>query len=372
MRVTAVDSFPLRVPLPVAIRDARSTIEFRAAVLVRVRTDDPKIVGWGEAACFGGVERLVAGVVDHLSALVVGRPLSPREVTQELFRRSAHYSGGLTLSAISGIEIALWDAFGQDAGLPVCGFWDIEPLPVRTYRTSGFYQSDDPNESLDDLRRDVEGYDPAQVAGVKIKIGRFGVVDDVRRALVARELLGPNAVLIVDANNAYEPARAAVLCSELAALDVRFVEEPIEFGDPVASAELRRASPVAIAGYELEPSYKGCRTYIEAGAVDYIQPDATWSGGIGECVAVGELAAQFGIAMVPHNFSTPVGTAANYHAACVAGSPLLELDGTGSPLVDNSVSEGQWRHESGTIRMCEGAGLGISDPSIWLPGLRHG
>ncbi|MGY2026956.1 mandelate racemase/muconate lactonizing enzyme family protein [Nocardia gipuzkoensis] len=366
-RITGVQVYIARAPLPFAVQDARSVLRHRAAVLVRVDTDDPALHGWGEAACFGGAEEIVAQTIRVLTDRILGSPVAPADIAASLRHGAAHLGrAGLIVSAVSGIEIALWDLLGKIAGLPVCALFGCTPKPIPVYRTLGFYRNDAPSDSLPILREDLARADLSGVSGVKLKIGRHGIDDDTARTRVAREMIGDKKILVVDANNAYRPRSALALCRAIADFDIGFVEEPIAAGLTGASARLRAASQIPIAGYELDPGYDACREYVDAGAVDIVQPDAIWSGGISECVKIGEAAARAGIELVPHNFSTPVGTAANYHVATVVGSPLLELDGTDSPLGDATPAWPGWDLRAGTLTMTGGAGLGVPDPREWM------
>ncbi|WP_040840165.1 mandelate racemase/muconate lactonizing enzyme family protein [Nocardia brevicatena] len=367
MRVADVDAFVLRAALERPIWDARSRIEHRAAVLVRVVTTDPEIVGWGEAACFGGAERAVAAAVEGASELIRGRDIEPRVFIDDTHQRLAHWGrAGIVTSAISGIEIALWDALGKAAGMPVSRLFGVKPRALPVYRTLGFYPSVSEDDSLPSLRSALAEHDLSDLSAVKIKIGRHGRPDDLGRAQTAREIIGNDIGLIVDANNAYTLRDALAVCRALDELDVLFLEEPIEFDQPEASARLRAESPVPIAGYELAPTAAGCQRYLDAGAVDYLQPDAIWSGGIAEGVRIAEAASLAGVRVIPHNFSTSVGTAANYHLATIANSPLLEIDGTGSPIGDKALAWDGWSTADGALAMVDGVGLGVPDPESWM------
>jgi L-alanine-DL-glutamate epimerase-like enolase superfamily enzyme len=366
MPVASVRAHVLRHPLPTPILDARAEIRERAAVLVRVRTADG-LEGWGEAACFGGAGRLVAAAVEHLAEGLIGADVAPRDWVRRTMAATAHYGQrGVVVSAISGIEIALWDLHGKSCGLPVSSLFGAAPAPARIYGTTGFYVHGGAEASRSRLANDLAGVAP-DLSGIKIKIGRYGIPDDLLRARMARDRLGPERILIVDANNAYGAADAAALGRDLRELGILFFEEPIEFGLPAASAELRLAGGVPIAGYELEPTYHGCEPYLEARAVDYIQPDAIWSGGLGEAVAIADLARRRGIRMVPHNFASVVATAANYHLACISGGDLLEIDQTGNPLAALDLLEDSgWRVTAGTLQAPPRPGLGVDVTEEWL------
>jgi L-alanine-DL-glutamate epimerase-like enolase superfamily enzyme len=254
-------------------------------------------------------------------------------------------------------------------GLAVSSLLGAGPVPVPVYATTGFYRGDgqdnDPDRRAQQLEHDVRSVDLGRVRGVKIKVGRFGVADDVRRASLARTALGPDALLVLDANNAWTFTEAARVADLVADLDVLFLEEPLPFGLVTDSATLRARGRVAVGGYELEPTYEACERYVLGGAVDYVQPDATWSGGIAECVRIAELAHAHGVRTAPHNFSTAVGTAANYHAACAADVRLLETDATGNPLLDLPLGD-TWDTTGGALHLRSGAGLGVTVTEEWV------
>ena len=195
----------------------------------------------------------------------------------------------------------------------------------------------------------------------RIKVGRFGAEDDAARVRLARRVIGGDRLLMVDANNAYGLREAMSFAEVLADEGVTFFEEPIPFGDPEVSAELRARSRVPIAGYELETSHAALEPYITARAVDVIQPDAVWCGGIGEAIAVASAAERRGIAVVPHNFSSFVALGANYQVVCsTERSDLLEYDCTGCPFIDEIAGcASPYVAADGSIAPSELPGLGV-------------
>jgi L-alanine-DL-glutamate epimerase-like enolase superfamily enzyme len=369
MRIASVDAFPLRRRLREPLLDARSRIVNRTALLVRVREESGRI-GWGEAASFGEVEALVGAAVEHLAPLVVGEAAAPRAVAAKLRQGTAHFGQrGVVVAAISGIELALWDLLAKAAGLSVAKLLGGDGGGVRAYATTAFYRDDDdPVTAVARLEEELRGVlaDP-RFSGAKIKVGRFGVEDDVRRIEAAREVLGQERVLIADANNAWAPADALWVAEAVREVRPLFLEEPIAFGHPGLSARLRARSPVAIGGYELEPTFEGLLPYVEGQAVDFIQPDATWGGGLGSALAIAELAVRQGIAVVPHNFSTSVALAANCTLVSLAGGDLIEVGATGEdPLSALSSPTLRWRVDGGRLEQGEAAGFGIEPDQSWL------
>ena len=361
MIVTKIETFPIRLPYGEPIADARSTITHRATVLVRIETDSG-VFGWGEAAAFGDVANEVACIIrTRLASHVIGKVVSPRDARRVLTKKTAHFGQrGLVTSAISGLDIALWDALARAAGLPLCQLLGGSPTPIKLYGGTGYYAGKKSTKS-----KDLELLERSLLApqgdfrGAKIKIGRYGLPDDIARVRLARQVLGPKAILIADANNAYSFHEALKFARQVEAYDLHFLEEPIEFGQPRVSADLRRASPVRIAGYELEMTYTGFLPYIQQRSVDVLQPDCIWSGGILECLEIATAAQRAGIAISPHNFASMVSTAANYHFLCAAGGDVLEVDGTSSPLLKIPLEVDARTIRDGQLVIAGKPGLGI-------------
>jgi len=361
MLVTKVEAFPLRLAYEEPIADARSVITHKATVLIRIETESGGF-GWGEAAAFGDVAQEVACVLNsRLSGLVLGTSAHPRDLRKLLKRATAHYGQrGLVVSAISGLEIAAWDALARTADLPLCQVLGAVPRPVGIYAGAGYYSPGATRaEDVRNLKNSI-GASTLDCRGIKIKVGRHGIDDDLERVRVAREALGASAILIADANNAYTFHEAVKFAKQAEPYGLLFLEEPIEFGRPADSADLRRASPIDIAGYELEMTYAGFLPYIEQRAVDVLQPDCIWSGGILECLDIAAAAERVGIAVSPHNFASVVSTAANYHFVCATGGELLEVDGTRSPLLDIALELDGRSMLNGFLTIRDEPGLGVT------------
>lgn len=367
--LTDLELFPLRWSYPEPISDARATIRESQVLLVRL-IDRRGITGWGEIACFGGVAGLAARVTrEALWPRIANRDWGPRELAARLFAATAHYGQrGLVVSCISGLEIAAWDLLGRATGMPVSCLLGGRPRALPVYASTGYYTSADPTaegDDLDDLRRQVADVDLARFSGVKIKIGRHGLDDDCSRVAAARETIGAGPWLIADANNAYDVRTARRLAERIRAHDVMFLEEPLPFGHPDVSQDLRSLSEVAIGGYELENRFDGFAPYLTSRpAVDYVQPDCCWSGGLAECLEIALQARRVGVEVIPHNFAGPIATAANAHMLWAAGAgAALEFNSTGTPLAEGILTEAGLPIEDGHLQPLNGPGLGVEpDP----------
>lgn len=366
MRIAAVDVVTNGFELTEPLYDARSRIAERHQVLVRIEAEDGS-VGWGEAAAFGGSHQLVGQLITQLAAPLLGCTVHPRDVSRALLRNTAHYGHvGVVVSAISGIETALWDLRGTVSGLNLSQMLGSDARPVRWYGTTGFYRGRDRRDSLAVLRDDLAAAVESDPSGLKIKVGRHGVEEAIERAQEARSVLGRERLLILDANNSFSVPEALRVMEGVRDLDILFLEEPIPFGNPEASLELRLRGAVPVGGYELDPTYAGCRRYLETRAVDYIQPDVCWSGGVAEAAAIADLAIRLDLGFVPHNFSSIVATAANYHVVSAVGADLIELDLTGhSASAPSTLRAMGWYVKDGYLQAPELPGLSLVDVEEW-------
>lgn len=367
MIVTKIETFPIRLPYDQSIADARSLITHKATVLVRIETNTG-VVGWGEAAAFGNVAGAVAELIHtNLAPIVIGQKVAPADVRTVLINRTAHFGqGGAVTMAISGLEIALWDALAREAGLPLCELLGGVPQQIKLYATTGYYAGGESSKEQDLalLKRDLTLFNQAaqKLRGIKIKIGRYGVGDDVARVRAAREAIGEKPILIADANNASSFKQALEFAYRAAPYNLLFLEEPISYGRADLSAVLRRLSDVPIGGYELGAplGYAGFLPYIQHRSVDFLQPDCIWTGGLLESLAIAWAAKLAHIPTVPHNFASAISTAANYHALSVVGGDILETDGTNSPFNQfQFVEDAREISPNGDLVIKRAPGLGI-------------
>src|SRR6056297_2278670 len=144
MKIASIETVVLRCRMPFAVTLARGSYDEREALLVKITTDTG-LVGWGEAALWGGPPEVSVAVLEReIFPLIAGQdPLRP-EYIWELVYQQTYYHGrkGIVLACLSGIDIALWDIFGKAAGLPVWRLLGGFGRPVETYASSGYYRAD--------------------------------------------------------------------------------------------------------------------------------------------------------------------------------------------------------------------------------------
>ena len=379
MRITDVTTIKLCYRMPVAMADAIHYMPERPTLLVQVHTDEG-IVGLGEAAAYGGfLESTEALILGELRRTLLGQDPFRIERLWSMMATRAHQRGkrGMLLMAISGVDIALWDIVGQATRTPLYRLLGGYRDTLDAYASAGFYAGD---KDAAALAEEVGGYAERGFRTIKIKVGRNPDVmlnplydmhasdyatatleEDVERVRKAREAIGPGVRLAIDANNAWTPPVALRFMRLVEPYDVFWFEEPVATEDIEGSAEVARALDVPVAGYETETGLAGFRELIVRRAVDIVQPDVIWTGGITECRKVAALAQAFGLSVIPHVFSSAVASIANMHF--IAGLPnggLLEFDQNPNPLRSELFEEPIEVRRDGTVRLPERPGLGVT------------
>ena len=328
--------------------------------LIAVHTDDG-LTGLGSVFTH---QDLVAGSLSVLRDLLVGEELdSPSAMTERLHQATFWMGrGGSITHTISGINMALWDVFGQHAGLPVSRLLGGDHRSkVRPYAS---LLMDEPSVMVPRL----EGYASEGFRAFKIGWGSFGrdrAATDERIVAAAREAVGPDALLAVDAggSDGFWPHgyKWALNTSHmLHDYGVAWFEEALSPDDLAGFTELTKHSRVPISGAETLTRRQSFTPFIDARAFDIIQPDVTKVGGLDESLAVGRRAEEAGMRLIPHGWNTAVGLAADLHtAAALPRTDLVEYC-TGSAYIDDIVEDGWRLDENGLLDIPSGPGLGIS------------
>jgi L-alanine-DL-glutamate epimerase-like enolase superfamily enzyme len=377
-RVVSITTHGVNYPLAAPMADAIHHIPGRAALLVEVACDDGR-VGTGEAAIYGGSASVGEALIHDVLAprVLGGDPTRPELLWQRMLWPSHQLgTGGALPMAIAGVDIAVWDLLGQLAGLPLFRLLGGHQTRVRAYASGGFYFD---GKDASALAEEFKGYAARGYGHGKMKVGRtpetpmnplvhmtepgFAAVplaDDLARVAAVRQALGDDFRLMVDANNAWDVATALAAGRELERLGVHWFEEPVATDDRAGSARLAAALDVPVAGYETESQLSGFRDLIAAGAVDIVQPDVIWAGGITACRRIAALAYAAGLPCVPHVYSTAVSIAANLHfMASLPNCYLLEYDQNPNALRTELLTEPIEPDAGAVVTVPERPGLGI-------------
>ena len=359
------------------ISDALSTSAARQALLVKIETDT-ELYGIGEAFTYGAPLDVMKYIVEQqLGGMLIGQnPVRIEELWNTMYWRTvAHGRRGLIMGAISGIDIALWDLLGKAAHMPVCRLLGEFSDRVPSYASGGFYA---PGKDTDGLRSEVEQYMKMGYRDVKIKIGRnperwhspfrymanqeygVSVEEDYQRVKAAKEIVGDGR-LIVDSNASWDAETALTCGRELYKLGVCWLEEPIPFEDLEGMQKIsKELSEVSIVGCETQQGLKNFETMVRMDAVDILQPDVGWSGGITECRKIGALAEASSRKISLHCFGSAVLFAASLHlAASMANTEMLESEENQNPLKSDLLTKPFEKDKHMSFYVPQGDGLGI-------------
>jgi L-alanine-DL-glutamate epimerase-like enolase superfamily enzyme len=328
--------------------------------LIAVLTDEG-LVGLGSVFTNDALVRAALAVLEPLYR--GENALEPERMSEKLHQHMFWLGrGGSITHTISGIDIALWDILGQATGQPVGRL-----LGGRCRERVQPYASllmDEPAK----LREHLLAVKALGFRAFKIGWGPFGrcnAATDEAIVRAAREAIGPEARLMVDAGgsdaywtNGYKWALNTA--QMLANYDVHWFEEALVPDALEDFAKLREHSPVPIAGGETLTRRQAFQPWLEARAFDIVQPDVTKCGGLSEERRIAWMAQEHGVRFIPHGWNTAVGLAADLQLASVfPGTDLVEYL-TGSPFIDEITAGGWSLDVNGMLAIPDQPGLGLS------------
>ncbi|WP_327585079.1 mandelate racemase/muconate lactonizing enzyme family protein [Nonomuraea sp. NBC_00507] len=237
----------------------------------------------------------IRALLDHdLREALIGLPAHPEVVWDRLWRHLREAGpGGITTIALAGIDLALWDLRCGEAGLADVLGRRRDEVPVYGSGVNLHY-------SLEELLEQVRRWMAAGYKGVKIKVGRPDLAEDVARVAAVREVLGPDRLLMIDANQRWDLHRARRALAALREFDLHWIEEPLPADDVAAHVELRRSIDVPVAVGENVYTTYGFRDLLAAGACDVVQPNVVRVGGITPFLRIVELARTYDVPVYPH------------------------------------------------------------------------
>ena len=358
MKITDLRTIPLAFRSANPVMSAGGVNAVRNVLLVEIETDTG-LIGLGEAGAAGGPLISTETVIQQeLRPMLLGEDAGMIEALwQKMFARTRqHGRRGIVMHAISGIDMALWDLAGKHLQQPLYRLLGGCTDRVEVYASGGFYQRDKDTATLAD---EAARYVAQGFKAMKMKVGRtppigsklrslsadpnlcqVTVAEDLARVAAVRKALGPEPRLMVDANCAWSPSVAIAMGKAFEPYDIFWVEEPVATDDIDGSAEVARALPTAIAGYETENGLYGYRELITRRAIDIAQPDLAWSGGFSECRRIAALAHAHNMMVAPHSFSSAVLLAASLHfTASIPNGLMVEFDRTEHALRDELLRE---------------------------------
>lgn len=376
MRINSVHAWWVQIPIEKSdqhVSDFGRTKTFDAAIL-KIETDDG-LVGWGEgknaAGSTGHYGTLVHLLNHEFGPQIIGR--DPADITfiwEDLYNgvrsKTAAAAGhampelarrGMTVAAISAIDIALWDILGKSQGQPVwklLGGRKADRLPA--YASGGW-------AAVDAIGDQLSSY--IQAGGFKAVKMRVGAMDgsphvSAARVKAARAALGPDIDLMVDAHGTFTVGDARRFAHQVADCDLTWFEEPIIADDKRGTAELRAATHIPIATGESEATRYAFRDIAVLRAADILQPDPGFCGGISEAMRIGTLASAFNLKLAPHLWAgAPCFFSGLHICAASPASFVVEYSLGANPMIHDIVLE-DLKVEDGKIAIPDSPGLGLT------------
>ncbi|MFN3230896.1 MAG: mandelate racemase/muconate lactonizing enzyme family protein [Alphaproteobacteria bacterium] len=355
-KITAVEARTIRVPLDNPTSFATRDVVARDYGVVRVRTDDG-IEGIG--FCYGGSRggSLVAHAVRDLFApMLAGEdPYRTEGHWQAMYQESLlHGRAGSVMRALSIIDVALWDRNARAAGLPLWRYLGANASDrVPAYASGGYYLD---GKSPADLGAEMASYAGLGFKAVKMKVGRLDPQGEEDRIAAAREAIGPDVLLMLDANNAWTDLPTALRYMErYEPYDPYWIEEPFSPDDIDNHARLAECTPVPVATGEIEAGRWRHKELLDKQAAAILQTDAAVCGGITEFRRIAATAASYGVNLCPHWFH-------DLHVHLVASIPngqFVEFFPDDQVLNFRKLIDTQLEYDDGDLLLPKTPGLGF-------------
>jgi galactonate dehydratase len=335
-------------------------------LFLKIETD-AGIAGWGEPVLEGRAHT-VAAAVEELGDYLVGRdPLRIEDHWTVLYRGGFYRGGGIHMSALAGIDQALWDIKGKSAGLPV---HQLLGGPLRDrIRVYSWIGGDRPADTAAAARAAVErGFGAVKMNATEELqfLDSHAQVDAaLARVAAVREAVGPSIGIGLDFHGRVHKPMAKVLLRELEPFRLMFVEEPVLSEHYEALPELAAVSSVPIALGERLYSRWDFKRILAGGWVDVLQPDPSHAGGITETRKIAAMAEAYDVAVALHCPLGPIALAACLQLDAVAYNAVIQEQSLGihynqgSDLLDYLRNRGVFEYRDGFVRIPDGPGLGV-------------
>jgi len=352
---------------------AIETFATHDVAFLRVTAEDGA-EGWGQVSAYNA----------DITALVVHRQVAPwalgadegeiEALIDRIPEKELKFPCSYLFRAMCGLDTALWDLKGKREGKPVCALLGGSPGKLRTYASSMKRDISADDEAARFVRlRDAHGFD-----AFKFRVGaEFGHDIDEwpgrTEAIVptVRKALGDGATLLVDGNSGFSPARAIAVGHLLQDNGVVHFEEPCPWWELEQTKEVREALSLDVTGGEQDNMIPTFRHMIEMGAVDVVQPDVCYLGGMVRTLRVSAMAAAAGLPITPH--------AANLSMVTLFTMHLLRVIPNAGPYLEFSIEEADyypWQYglfrndpytiEDGRVTVTDAPGWGVEIEPAWL------
>jgi L-alanine-DL-glutamate epimerase-like enolase superfamily enzyme len=302
VKILDVRTTLLYSPFKENVHDAARKISGRDVILIEVETEgDITGLGFltGLGVASGSEAFIIKEIIDRsLKPILIGQDLfSIERLWETMYKATTRFGRkGAAIRAISGVDIALWDAIGKKTATPVYQLLGGYSNKVKVYASGGFYTDSNDTERLID---EMTNYVNQGFTAVKMKVGR-DVRQDIIRVESVRKAIGGDIDLLIDANEAWDYGTALKFSRAVEPYDIYWLEEPVAPDDIDGFVQLTNKSPIPIATGENEYTKYGFKELIMKNAVNVIQPDVTRVGGITEWMKIASLAKAWNMPCINH------------------------------------------------------------------------
>ena len=340
---------------------------------VRVTAEDGS-QGWGQVSTYNS--DITCQVLHRqVAPVMLGADTTDLDDLLDIVTEREHkFPGSYLRRAMAGVDTAIWDLRGKQAGKPVAELLGGSAGPVRAYASS-MKRDITPGDEVERMKRlrDAHGFDAFKVrAGAEVGRGKDewpGRTEEIIPTM--RRELGPDAHLLIDANSCYAPARAIEVGRMLEGEGFEHYEEPCPYWELEQTKEVTDALDIAVTGGEQDCDLTVWKRMIDMHAVDIVQPDILYIGGICRTLRVARMAAEAGLPVTPHAANLGLVTLYTMHLlrAIPNAGKYLEFSIEGEdyyPWQLNLYTSDPYVIENGQATVTDAPGWGVEIAPDWL------
>jgi galactonate dehydratase len=335
-------------------------------LFLKITTDDG-LFGWGEPIVEGRAATTAAAVNEVSEHLIGKDPRNVEDLWQVMYRGGFYRGGEVLMSAISGIEQALWDIKGKALGVPI---YELLGGAVRDkMRVYSWIGGDNPGDVAESAKgRLAEGYTAMKMNGT----GPLEWIDTpaqvdlaASRLAAVREVVGKEVQIGIDFHGRVHKGMAKQLFKAMEPYQPMFIEEPVLAENNEVLLELSRLSSIPIATGERMYTRWGFKELLKTGAADIIQPDVSHAGGIWETRKIAAMAEAFDVAVAPHCPLGPIALASCLQVDFCSGNAFIQEQSLGihynqgSDVLDYLADPNVFKYQDGFVPLLTAPGLGI-------------